>query len=148
MATETEEKKKLTGRLSVRHVRGNPVSSDAEHFLRYVLPSLGRMQENVDILSRYARSSEHRDAARDLLRDLCNNLQMFPSVGLPALLGPDEPMPVNPFEDRAWLSDIGYLLDDQLQPRTAWWKCLFGEWFSSKYLKLHRTPGCLQPDVL
>jgi hypothetical protein len=94
--------------------------SSAE-FLGIVLPTLGRMQESVDVLHRHARSADHRDAAADVLSALCSSLNMFSRVALPQLLGEAEPMPVNAGDDRAWLSDFGYSLHGALHRLGFWW---------------------------
>jgi hypothetical protein len=90
------------------------VERTADDFLRIVLPTVGRMRENAAVLSQYARSQDHINAARDLLQDLCNSIRGFGHVGLPQLLGPAEPMPIDPDGDRAWLSDVAFSLHDLL----------------------------------
>jgi hypothetical protein len=66
------------------------------------------------VLGQHARSQDHLDAGRDLLQDLCNSIRGFGHVGLPQLLGPAEPMPIDPYRDRAWLSDVAFNLHDLL----------------------------------
>jgi hypothetical protein len=97
------------------------VEQSAEQFLHLILPTLGRMREDAKVLGRYAKSDEHLAAAYGILDGLCQSVLMFREVSLPQLLGSADPIPRSAFKDRAWLSDVGYHVNDVLQNRGLTW---------------------------
>jgi hypothetical protein len=97
------------------------VEEGSVDFLRLILPAVDRMRESAAVLSRSSEHDQHFSAAYDLLDGLCQSIRMFPSVGLPRLLGSNDPMPLDRYGDLAWLMDVGYHLDEILHRQGLTW---------------------------
>jgi hypothetical protein len=97
------------------------VEESAVDFLTVILPRAERMRESSEVLVHSNERSQHLDAAYDLLDGLCQSIRMFSSVSLPRLLGSDDPMPVDKYQDLAWLEDTGYHLDEVLHSHGLIW---------------------------